>query len=445
MSALSKIFSTMLRSLERDFNVFRRSSRIFSPRMPEVVPYLSYGTPEKLFIRGRVIEDKGLTLATPDASRWRNLADTYKRFVSDKVVGARIEVRYPGGVQELVSNENGYFEAWLEPTTPCERGWLELNYTLLSPKPKVRSVEKRLKQAEKQAKKGAQSSVKGAALELAAKKEKRQKLKQEDIPLVSAKGFVLIPKADAAYGVISDIDDTVVQTDVTRWLRVAGAVLFGNAHTRLPFRGVSAFYRALEQGTAAQERATNPLFYVSSSPWNLYDLLLEFFNLSHIPLGPLNLRDWRGGTGELFPTEHGGFKGREIRRILDTYEDLPFILIGDSGERDPEIYREIVAAYPGRILGVYIRNVSNEARSESVKKLAAEVQAHGSRLILADDTLAAAQHAVSESWINEVALGEVRAQKERDTAFLDTVFLDDEDTVATVIERKVRESRSSAL
>ena len=193
---------------------------------------------------------------------------------------------------------------------------------------------------------------------------------------------MLVPHKAAQFGVISDIDDTVVQTDVTRWLRVLGAVLFGNAHTRLPFRGVAAFYRALEAGVSADgAQRLNPLFYVSSSPWNLYDLLLEFLTLSNIPLGPLNLRAWRGGTSELLPSGHGAFKQAEIRRILDTFPDLPFILIGDSGEEDPEIYGEIVSAYPGRILAVYIRNVSGEQHGSTVARFGAGGEQDHTQLI----------------------------------------------------------------
>lgn len=394
MSLVKRLLGRILLSLERDFNTFRRLGQLRSKRPYYIVPYLSYGTPTQLYVRGRVIEDKGLTLATADASRWRNLSDTYKRFVSDEVPGAKLQVSYPGGQQELQADARGYFRGRLELPEAVAAGWCEVSYTLLEPRRKGTETE-------------------------------------------AATGFVLIPETGAQFGVISDIDDTVVQTDVTRWVRVLGAVLFGNAHTRLPFRGVAAFYRALEAGTAAQ-RAHNPLFYVSSSPWNLYDLLLEFLALSTIPLGPLNLRAWRGGTSELFPAAHGDFKQQEIRRILETFPELSFILIGDSGEEDPEIYGEIVAAYPGRILAVYIRNVSGEARSSAVVTLGKRVQEQGSKLILADDTLAAAQHAVSEGWIAEGALEEIRAQKERDTAFLDSVFAEEGETVATVIERNVR-------
>ena len=371
-----KMLTGFLLGLERDFRTFRKLGRFRSKRPFEIVPYLSFGTPTELFVRGRVIEDKGLTLATPDASRWRNFSDTYKRFVSDKVPHARLKVSYPGGEQEVEADAQGYFGELLTLPGAVPAGWTEVGYTLLSPQ-------------------------------------------RKGVEAAEAVGRVLVPEANAQFGVISDMDDTVVQTDVTRWVRVAGAVLFGNAHTRLPFRGVASFYRALEQGRGAVH---NPLFYVSSSPWNLYDLLLEFLTLGQIPLGPLNLRAWRGGTGELFPGEHGAFKQHEIRRILDTFPGLPFILIGDSGEQDPEIYGEIVEHYPGRILAIYIRNVSGEARRGVVTALGQRVKEQGSQLVLVGDTLAAAQHAFTQGWIGEAALEEVRAQNERDTTFLDAAF-----------------------
>ena len=70
---------------------------------------------------------------------------------------------------------------------------------------------------------------------------------------------------------ISDIDDTIVRTGATSLLMMLRVVLLSNAHTRLPFQGVAAFYGALARGASGQD--SNPLFYVSSSPWNLYDVL----------------------------------------------------------------------------------------------------------------------------------------------------------------------------
>ena len=388
MARLKKILSEFLLGLEKDFHTFRRQFNRFRRERPfDIVPYLSYGSPSRVYLKGRVMEDKSLAVVTPDTPRWRNFVNTYKRFVNDKVPNARLEVDFAGLKHEVTTDAKGYYETWLEPPpdfTPQDL-WQAVSLTLLEPR-------------------------------------------RDEASPTSATGSVLIPAGDAQFGVISDMDDTVIQTDVTKWLRVVGTVLFGNAYTRLPFKGVAAFYTALQQGT---QGGHNPLFYVSSSPWNLYDLILRLLRVEGIPLGPIMLRNWRSGGGELFPSEHGSFKKGEVQRILETYSDLPFILIGDSGEQDPEIYSDIVADYPGRILAVYIRNVSEtDARTTSIRTLADSVQRHGSRLILADDTLAAAKHAAAEGWILESALPKIRDQKTKH----DALFEEHEETVATVFD-----------
>jgi phosphatidate phosphatase APP1 len=221
----------------------------------------------------------------------------------------------------------------------------------------------------------------------------------------TATGRVLVP-GGARFGVISDLDDTVVRTDVASRVRMMKNVFFGNAHTRMPFPGVAAFYRALERGSGPF--ANNPFFYVSSSPWNLFEVLAEFLELRRIPAGPLLLRDW--GLESVDPGEggHAGHKTRHIATILKLYPALPFILVGDSGQEDPEIYHRAVREHPERILAVYIRNVSRRPeRIDAIRQLAAELEKSGSTLILADDTLAAARHAASRGWIDPAALPEI--------------------------------------
>ena len=120
--------------------------------------------------------------------------------------------------------------------------------------------------------------------------------------------------------------------------------LTGSALTRTAFPGAPELYRDLAG-------AANPVFYVSSSPWNLHTFLLAFLRHRGFPLGPLLLRDLLG-------TRAGREQKHErIREILDLHPDLSFVLLGDSGERDPEIYAAIVGEYPDRILAVYIREV----------------------------------------------------------------------------------------
>ena len=412
MTRLKRYIARFFLGLEKDFNTTRHTLRTLfrSPRPYEVVPYLGYGTRDRVFLKGRVLEDKGVSLGTPETTRWRNLVNTYKRFVSDEVPNAELEFRFGGVRRTLKTNEQGYFET--SPESPSADGV------------------------------AGKTSGEGSRGEPASKTAPSESAGWVDVEVrllkptrggeVSASGAVLVPPEGAAFGVISDIDDTVVQTDATRWVRVLGSVLFGNAYTRLPFKGVAAFYRALQGGEDG--RRHNPLFYVSSSPWNLYDLLLEFFHTEGIPRGPLMLRSWRGGG--FAPSEHGSFKSREIRRILDMFPHLPFILIGDSGQEDPEIYYDIAGAYPGRILGIYIRNVSrNPDRPEAISRLSNRVQELGSTLVLADDTLAAAQHAASRGWISPQTLPEIRSDKEK----ADAPFEEHRDTEATVIGNSSQE------
>ncbi|MDQ4078110.1 MAG: DUF2183 domain-containing protein [Chloroflexota bacterium] len=352
-----------------------------------IMPYRGFGNPKKLFLKGRVLEDEGIPPATMDDSLWRNLVNVYKRFESDEVPGAKVLARFQGTEYVVLTGEEGFFNLWMDPVAPLpiDRLWHEVELELLS-----RSLE--------------------------------------DQPPTRTTGYLLVPPPSARFGVISDVDDTVVMTNATNLLQMGRTVFFGNAHTRVPFAGVAAFYEALQAGSTGNE--FNPLFYVSSSPWNLYDLLTEFLDIQDIPIGPLMLRDWGISDEEILPTKHAPHKQKSIRQILETFPDLPFILIGDSGQEDPEIYSDIVHQYPDRILAVYIRNVSqNPQRDAAIRELADEVAHAGSTLILTDDTLAAALHAAEQRWIAPEALTSIRAQVEADKS----TRLPDTDEAPTIV------------
>jgi phosphatidate phosphatase APP1 len=214
---------------------------------------------------------------------------------------------------------------------------------------------------------------------------------------------VLVPPAEAQFGVVSDIDDTIVYSNVLSKLHMILSLAFSNARTRKPFKGVGAFYRALHGGV-------NPVFYVSKSPWNLYVPLVEYLEVQGLPLGPLVLRDF----GLRMRKNH---KCEAIEAILRTYPALRFILIGDSGEEDPEIYAELVRRHPQRIRAIYIRSVDpNPSRINSIQKLIEEVAPTGCQLVLAPDSEFAAAHAAAEGLIPATALAEVRADKRADLA-----------------------------
>jgi phosphatidate phosphatase APP1 len=100
---------------------------------------------------------------------------------------------------------------------------------------------------------------------------------------------------------------------------------------------------------------------------------------------------------------------------MQLHPEMEFILIGDTSQHDPEIYRQIVSEFPNRVRAIYIRDVTaNMARSATVKKLAEETLAAGTVLVLAENTLAAAKHAAEKGWIKSDALPDIGEEKRAD-------------------------------
>jgi phosphatidate phosphatase APP1 len=377
MSDWQEVLAPFVHNVEAYYDAlkYKLAYALGGPGPIKVLPYRGHGTEDRLHVIGRVLKDRGIGPAMADDPLWKNMLNTYKRMASREIPYARLRLRFQDVEREVTADEEGMFEVWLHPDGELnrERLWHHVEATLLEPAP------------------------------------------DPDADPVAAIAEILVPPKSARFGVISDIDDTVLQTDATNLLRMARTVFLGNAHTRLPFPGAAAFYRALHAGPGGTAR--NPLFYVSNSPWNLYDLLSQFFQLHEIPVGPvLFLRNWGVSRDELLPTNQVDYKLPRIRQVLDTHADLPFILIGDSGEEDPEIYHEIVRAYGDRILAVYIRNVSQEDpdRPRAIEALAGDVREAGSALVMADDSLALARHAANHGWIMPEALPRIKREKEKD-------------------------------
>jgi phosphatidate phosphatase APP1 len=313
--------------------------------------FRGFGNARQVYLTGRVLANAPARPVDAADAWWRNLATAFQHLESDEVPGARVRIEIGGHQAEAVTDDEGYYRAWL-PLRSFDRDrlWHE-----------------------------ARVDVVGSAA-------------------VSADADVLVPTAAAEYGVISDLDDTVIRTDATRLLRMLKRTLLDNAYTRLPFPGVAEFYRGLHAGASGV--ALNPVFYVSSSPWNLYPVLTDFLAHQGVPAGPILLRDWGLSERGLLPTRHGEHKLGAIRQIMGCYPAMPFILVGDSGQEDPEIYRDVVHEHGDRILAVYIRNVSTDpARARSIGELAEEVRQAGSELLLSDDSLAGARHAAERGWV----------------------------------------------
>ncbi|XXF78233.1 DUF2183 domain-containing protein [Myxococcaceae bacterium GXIMD 01537] len=352
------------------YNVLRRRVRkvLGIARPPRVLPYRGFGTSARAVIKARVLEDRRVRPPQQRNTVLGSAVASYKRYATHALPGARVAVRWGDKQWEGTTDEEGFLELWVEPPAGTGAGWHPVELELLSPDPS------------------------GVA--------------RQSAP-------VLVTGPAAEYGVISDIDDTVIVTGVVHLLQRAWALFLTEHRTRLPFEGVDAFYAALHAGHGAA--AGNPIFYVSSSPWNLYEHLDDFLAVHRIPAGPLLLRDWGLSRHGFAPGGGHGHKLDKIRGVLSEQRELPFILIGDSGQEDAEHYRTVVREYPGRIRCIYIRDVpSREGRAEQLQRIAAEVREAGSELLVVDDTVTAARHAASRGWIRWEELPRVEAHQRED-------------------------------
>ena len=348
-----------------------RARSIWLHRHEAVIrPHIGQVIERRLLLGGRVLEEGALAPATASTPRWQNLLNTYHSFVHRKLAGVRLLAAFGSARTEVTTDEEGYFSVEMELPAPVAGPlWQEVEFTLLDRRPP-----------------------------------------QQDAAPVTAKGMVLVHPLKSRFAVISDIDDTVLASNVTSKLRMALKVLFSNAHTRMQFPGVGALYRALERGHGNEH---NPIFYVSNGPWNLHDLLVDFFRLNGIPLGPIYLRDW-GSHLLLARKPTGSHKRMQIGRIMDFFPEVPVVLIGDSGEHDPEIFLRVVKDFPGRVDTIYIRCVGHApGRRVELERIGEEARALGADFLAVPDTEAAAVHAAGHGLIPAQAIEEVRQDKRR--------------------------------
>ena len=211
-------------------------------------------------------------------------------------------------------------------------------------------------------------------------------------------GYVLVPGTNTTLAMVSDIDDTIVETGITggfrqlarNWKRVLAEL----PDERIVVPGADVFYGALGGGAVLDPGEAHvgdrlpathrPFFYVSSSPWNLFSYLVAFIKSRGLPLGPLLLRDWGFDRATLGSASHGAHKRGAVDAVLAMFPELRFALIGDDTQGDLTAYSEVVQHNPGRIAAVFIRTGAGPL-SPSERAAKTMIEAAGVPLWLGDD------------------------------------------------------------
>jgi len=339
--------------------------------VPMIVPYTAYGDKDKIMITGAVVEDKGIRPPEPGQGVWKNFLNMVKRYSGDEIAGVHVRIEYHAHDILVRTNKTGLFHTVIPNTgpDPGSEHWEPVRFTL----------HDRL---------------------------------TEDQGTVKAESEVHINDPEADFMVVSDVDDTVMVSHSTHTLRKLRLMLLKNALTRSPFEGVAGFYRALHEGGNGHTRS---IFYVSGSEWNLFDLLTDFFNARGIPRGTLLLSDQKLKLFSMFRSgKKFRDKTRRIQELFELYYRERFILIGDSGQKDPEIYMEIAEMFPRRVLAIYIRSIGNKKRREQVERLSAEAEEMGVEMVLVKTTLEAARHAVDRGFIRFEQVAEILKEQKRE-------------------------------
>ncbi len=328
--------------------------------------YRTYSGCTHLYIRGRALEDFPIKL-NEKQSFYQTIRNTWRAFTTDEIRNALVVLTLPNGATyETKADHEGYF--LFDLNTAYELHELTDDQGYLS---FIVSFDED-----------------NAAF---AKAKKQQRISANKFP-----GESLVPPVSSTFGVISDIDDTIMHTGVTSFLktRVALNTFFKNYDRRLPLLGAANLYQLLHRGISGTD--FNPMFYLSNSPWNLYAYLEKFLDFHGFPKGPILLRDFPT-PWDRTPKLRQPHKVHELINILKHYTTTQFILIGDSGEHDVDYYKNVTELFPDRILAIYLRTVNHSKKMTRVRSIANSFKI--CPMILVEDSSEAVKHARQHGWI----------------------------------------------
>jgi phosphatidate phosphatase APP1 len=283
--------------------------------------YTSFYTKSHVYLKGRLLRDKPLE-DQENSGILKALFYTLLRALSREVTGKKVACWVGSRQVDMITDDEGYFELYENTETLAKDDFTTIRLTV---------------------------DYKGA------KNSKTVQLTDysRQVPV----------------GIISDIDDTIMVTGVKSFfkLKVAINTLFLNPFRRKPIEDAAAAFHQLSE----QVEGRGPVIYISNSPWNLYDYLKNFLKHNGFPNGIVMLRDmgWQLLKSRTIKERN---KYLEIKKILATFQESDFILIGDSGELDFDIYQQVLKEHPDRIRRVIINKAGNKEKEAEILQHAEE-------------------------------------------------------------------------
>jgi phosphatidate phosphatase APP1 len=319
--------------------------------------YKGYGHTHHLVVYGHLLQGNPTIRERFTQNIFYNIRHLIRLFAIHPIADARIQLQHQSTLLETRTQEDGFFEFHWESPQELTAGFQSITVSYL---------------------------------------DKEGKVLQEVL------GELYIPHS-VQLGVISDIDDTILISYSSRLLKRLRVLFTRQPHSRKTFADIVHYFTLLSVSGTTPD-LPNPFFYVSSSEWNLYDDLTEFFSHNHLPEGVLLLNKIKrlqelGASGQ---TQHHN-KLVRIERIMRMFPKQRFVLYGDNSQQDPAIYVSIAKQFPQNVVAIYIRSVQAK-KKVATKRVLAELAHTSIHTLLFEHTREAMLHSASVGLLPEDAL-----------------------------------------
>jgi phosphatidate phosphatase APP1 len=191
---------------------------------------------------------------------------------------------------------------------------------------------------------------------------------------------VFVVDDGVSFGIVSDVDDTVMVTSLPRPLLAAWNTFVVDEHARRPVPGMAVLYTRLRN-----EHPGSPVVYLSTGAWNVVPTLARFLGRNVYPRGALLLTDW-GPTHDRWFRSGPEHKTSSLERLAREFPTVSWLLIGDDGQHDERIYADFAEAHPQNVTAVAIRRLTpGEAVLAGGRSGAVERRPDGAPWLYADD------------------------------------------------------------
>jgi phosphatidate phosphatase APP1 len=286
-----------LARLERRFHAWRERRARSRGLIPTATGYPGYGSEEWVRVLGRV-------LIVPAAKKSSNgeyaSVRGWRSFAAVPVAFARVTVIVDGERHDVIADRGGVIDKVLP--AKLEPGWQTIEVAV------------------------------------------------EDGDAIEAPVFIIA--SDVRFGIVSDVDDTVMVTALPRPLLAAWNSFVVNEHARQPVPGMAVLLERL-----SREHRGSPVIYLSTGAWNVAPTLIRFLRRNLYPSGAILLTDWGPTHDRLFRSGQD-HKKTNLRRLAEEFPDIRWLLVGDDGQHDDAIYTGFAIDHPANVAAVAIRELS---------------------------------------------------------------------------------------